>query len=240
MVFNNVSLQYIIECGGLFKLTMTYSLPLFPLNVVIFPEGLLPLRIFEARYLDMVRACLRNNTLFGVVAIYPDQPVEVPDKHKDKYDDALTEKPTLPFAKVGTTFSILETDVTTPGLLSIRCLGQQRFKVATAIQQKNGLWVGEVEDIAAETDMLIPDDLQLTKVHLQRLIEALNAQNLADIDMPIGKPYKINECAWVANRWCEIINMPLIQKQRLLELDSPLVRLELIQDLLVAEFSEKK
>lgn len=209
-----------------------YSLPLFPLNVVIFPEGQLPLRIFEARYLDMVRACLRNKTSFGVVAVYADNH----DEH-DVVDTAKTER--LPFARVGTSFTIVNADVTTPGLITIQCLGNYRFHVKSATQQKDGLWVGEVEDIANEPSMLIPDDLQITKVHLQRLIEALTEQKLADADMPIGKPYKMNECAWVANRWCEILNMPLIQKQRMLELDSPLVRLELIQDMLGAELSDK-
>ncbi|HYN54648.1 MAG TPA: LON peptidase substrate-binding domain-containing protein [Methylotenera sp.] len=208
-----------------------YSLPLFPLNVVIFPEGLLPLRIFEMRYLDMVSACLRNKTPFGVVAVYSDSHAE--------NDVMADEKERMPFAKVGTSFNILDAEVTTPGLITIRCLGQHKFHVKSAAQQKNGLWIGEVEDIANEPSMQIPDDLQITKVHLQRLIEALSEQDLAEIDMPIGKPYKMNECGWVANRWCEIINIPLVQKQRMLELDSPLVRLELVQDILATEFSAK-
>lgn len=208
-----------------------YSLPLFPLNVVIFPEGLLPLRIFEARYLDMVRACLRNKTTFGVVAVYADNNTE---------EAGLADNKTvMPFAKVGTVFSILDADVTTPGLITIRCLGQHRFLVNSATQQKDGLWIGEVEDIANEVSMPIPDDLQLTQMHLERLITALSGQGVTELDMPISKPYKLQDCSWVANRWCEIINMPLIQKQRMLELDSPLVRLELVQDILTTEFSEK-
>lgn len=212
-----------------------YSLSLFPLNVVIFPEGLLPLRIFEARYLDMVRACLRNKTSFGVVAVY----AENSPKNSIKYDDSLEQKSVLPFANVGTSFTILDADVTEPGLINVHCLGKQRFSVKSALQQKDGLWIGEVEDIANDGNMPIPDDLQTTKIHLQKLIEAITCQDIKELDMPIGKPYKLNDCAWVANRWCEIINMPLIQKQRMLELDSPLVRLELIQDILAIEFSEK-
>lgn len=208
-----------------------YSLPLFPLNVVIFPEGLLPLRIFEARYLDMVRACLRKKTAFGVVAVYSDSHAE--------NDVMADDKELMPFAKVGTSFTILDADVTTAGLITIRCLGQQRFLVKSATQQNDGLWIGEVEDIENEASMSIPEDLQTTKIHLERLIEAISEQGIAELDMPINKPYKLQDCAWVANRWCEIINMPLIQKQRMLELDSPLVRLELIQDILTEEFSDK-
>ena len=198
----------------------TYQLPLFPLNLVIFPNGLLPLRIFEARYLDMIKACIRNHTLFGVVAVYPNQ----------KLNDAP--KSVLPFAKVGTTFSIIDSDFSQPGLISIRCLGQQRFRIHTAAQQADGLWIGDVEDIAQDIEIAIPDDLLGTKVHMQKLIDAILAQGVSDIEMPIGKPYQLDDCAWVANRWCELINMPLPQKQLLLELDSPLVRLELVHDIL--------
>lgn len=209
-----------------------YALPLFPLNVVIFPEGLLPLRIFEARYLDMVKACLRNKTEFGVVAVYSEA--------STRLDDDTHQQQALPFAKIGTSFRIIDADVTTPGLMNIRCLGQQKFKVMTAHQQNDGLWMAEVEDIEHEASMTIPEDLQTTTIHLQRLIDAIKEQNIAEHDIPISKPYKLDDCAWVANRWCEIINIPLIQKQRMLELDSPLVRLELVQDILTAEFTGKQ
>lgn len=205
----------------------TYTLPLFPLNLVIFPDGLLPLRIFEARYLDMIKACIRNSTLFGVVAVYPNQ------KLNDAPQNALS------FAKVGTTFSIIDSDFSQPGLIMVRCLGQQRFRVKSASQQADGLWLGEVEDMPNDTKLAIPDDLQGATVHMQKLIDAILAQGVSDIEMPIGKPYQLDDCAWVANRWCELINMPLPQKQMLLELDSPLVRLELIHDILNVEYSEK-
>lgn len=210
---------------------MTYSLPLFPLNLVIFPEGLLPLRIFEARYLDMIRACLRNKTPFGVVAVY----AELASQGSDNSNATQS----IPFAKVGTTFTILDADVAHPGLITIRCLGQHRFRVKSAKQQADGLWMGEVEDIANEAGLEIPDDLKATQLHMQKLIDAIIKQGVSELEMPIGKPYKLNDCAWVANRWCEILNLPMIQKQRMLELDSPLVRLELVQDILTSEFAEK-
>lgn len=207
-----------------------YSLPLFPLNIVIFPEGLLPLRIFELRYLDMVKACLRHQSEFGVVAVYPELARSLNDANQLSY---------LPFATMGTSFRILDVDVTAPGLMNIRCIGQQKFKIRSATQQKDGLWIGEVEDIMDEASMAIPDDLVITRLHLQRLIDAILAQDVKEADMPISKPYKLDDCAWVANRWCEMINMPLLQKQRMLELDSPLVRLELVQDILTTEFTKK-
>lgn len=201
-----------------------YTLPLFPLNLVIFPEGTLPLRIFEARYLDMVKACLRNNTNFGVVAAVDNQS-----------SDSLG----LPFAKTGTNFSIENADVTDLGTMNIRCLGQHRFIVNAATQQDDGLWVGQVTEIANDTVMAIPEDLKMTQEYIQQLITSLSEQKIDEAFLPFAKPYKVDDCAWVANRWCEILNIPLIQKQRLLELDSPLVRLELVQDLLRAEFAKK-
>jgi uncharacterized protein len=200
----------------------TYTLPLFPLNLVIFPAGLLPLRIFEARYVDMIKACIRNNTLFGVVAVYPNASPHLND---------MPHNP-LPFAKVGTMFSVIDSDFSQPGLIMIRCLGCKRFRVKSASQQADGLWLGEVEDIANDAEIAIPEDLLGTKQHMQKLIDAILAQGVSEIEMPIGKPYQLDDCAWVANRWCELINMPITQKQMLLELDSPLVRLELIHDIL--------
>lgn len=202
-----------------------YPLPLFPLNLVMFPEGLLPLRIFEMRYLDMVRGCMRNQSSFGVVAVIA-----------DAYSELKTD---LPFAQVGTSFKIIDADVTEPGLMNIRCLGQKRFHIRSATQQDDGLWLGKVEDIENETAMPIPDDLKMTQDYMQQLIKSLSEQDMAKEYLPFIKPFKIDDCAWVANRWCEILSIPLIQKQRLLELDSPLVRLELVQDLLMAEFSKK-
>ena len=202
-----------------------YSIPLFPLNLVIFPEGILPLRIFEMRYLDMVRACLRNKSNFGVVALVVDSTSKL--------------KNGLPFANVGTSFTIIDVNVTEPGLMNIRCLGQKRFRIKSAFQQVDGLWLGEVEDIENDATMIIPDDLKMTQEYMQQLIETLSEQNIADEYLPFIKPFKVSDCNWVANRWCEILTMPLIQKQRMLELDSPLVRLELVQDLLISEFSKK-
>jgi len=197
----------------------TYVMPLFPLNVVIFPEGLLPLKIFEARYLDMVRNCLRTKTGFGVVAA-----------NQGKND--------LPFAEVGTAFTILDADVPSPGLMMIQCAGQQRFRVKAASQAEDGLWMGQVEDIEQDQSISIPDDLQLTSTYLERLIESLRQADKQD-GLPFLEPFKLDDCAWVANRWCELLDIPIAQKQRLLELDSPLVRLELIQDILSSQLSNQ-
>lgn len=194
-----------------------YTLPLFPLNVVLFPQGVLPLRIFEARYLDMVKACLRNKTPFGVVAVTTEK--------------ALADE-VFPFASIGSTCKILDVDATEPGLMNIRCIGQHKFKVQSAAQQDDGLWLAEVIDLAPEPSMAIPEDLLLAKTYMQQLLESLTSQAIDEQFMPIAEPFDVEDCAWLANRWTEVLDMPLIQKQRLLALDSPLVRLELVHDYL--------
>ena len=201
----------------------TYALPLFPLNTVLFPQGVLPLRIFEARYLDMVRACLRNKTQFAIVAVT---------------DQDVIKNDVLPFANIATACTIINVDVTEIGLMNIRCKGEKKVSIKTATQQADGLWIGELEDIAPEPAMPIPDDLKLSQAFLQQLIDSLLKQEIDDTYMPLAKPFLLEDCGWVANRWSEILTMPLIQKQRMLALDSPLIRLELVQDLLNNQFQQ--
>lgn len=207
----------------------SYSLPLFPLHTVAFPDSTLSLKVFERRYLDMVRKCLRNNSKFGVVALYPETHLNLSASNHLN--------PRFPFASVGTSFSIIDADVTCLGLINIECRGHQKFMIHSARQNVDSLWIADVEDLAEEADISIPDDLKSTRQHLQKIIHALSDDDISQLELPIAKPYKLQDCAWVANRWCEILNMSLIQKQRLLELDSPLVRLELIQDMLSREFT---
>ena len=73
---------------------------------------------------------------------------------------------------------------------------------------------------------------------MQQLIDSLLKQEIDDTYMPLAKPFLLEDCGWVANRWSEILTMPLIQKQRMLALDSPLIRLELVQDLLNNQFQQ--
>ncbi|MEZ0318200.1 MAG: LON peptidase substrate-binding domain-containing protein, partial [Methylophilaceae bacterium] len=195
-----------------------YSLPLFPLTVVVCPGGLLPLRIFEARYLDMVRNCLRNNTNFGVVTVLPEGEGDA---------DGNT-----PFARVGTAMKIIEADVETVGLMNVWCQGQHRFHVESYTQQSDGLLIGEVSDIPNDKPMAIPDVLYSASRVLQGLIKSFPYQGVAEDKVPISKPYQFDDCAWVANRWIELLDASLVDKQRLMQLDSPLLRLELIQGIL--------
>lgn len=195
---------------------MTYSLPLFPLSIVICPGGHLPLTIYEARYLDMVKNCLKNHSSFAVVAVLP---------------EGTTAEGDFPFANVGTLVNIVEADVDTVGLMKIRCFGQIRIKVESYTQQVDGLVVGQVTDIPNDIEMPIPDDLSVSKTVLSELLRKLTLPKIWADKLPL-EPYQLDDTAWVANRWVELLELPLLQKQILMQLDSPLVRLELIQDIL--------
>ena len=196
----------------------TYSLPLFPLNVVVCPGGLLPLKIFESRYLDMVRNCLRNKSSFAVVTVLPEGETDLEGN--------------FPFANIGTLVDIIDADVTTVGLMMIRCLGSHRVKIDSFTQQADGLVIGEVTDIANDFELPIPEYLQDTSKLLMKLLESLVDQNISLENMPVIKPYKLDDAAWVANRWVELLDLPLLQKQRLMQNDSPILRLEMIHDTL--------
>ncbi len=195
-----------------------YSLPLFPLNVVVCPGGVLPLKIFEARYLDMIRDCLRDNSPFAIVTVIPES-----DTDSSSY---------FPVARTGTLVGIMDVNVTTVGLMMIRCLGKHRIHINSFSQQIDGLVIGEVSDIANDLEVPVPEDLEFTSSALEQLLESLPEQGISSENMPVLKPYKLDDASWVANRWVELLDLPLQQKQRLMLQESPIVRLEVINDIL--------
>ena len=199
-------------------LTLT-SLPLFPLGTVLFPGGVLPLRIFEVRYLDMIGKCHKAGAPFGVVSLTEGSEVRVPGGKEA-------------FANVGTIATIADLDTPQPGLMVIRAQGQQRFRITSREQLRHGLWVADVERLAADIFVPVPDDLKPTADALGRLIQSLQQQARADGQMPLDPPYRLDDCGWVANRWCELLPLPVQLKQRLMDLDNPLVRHELVSDVL--------
>lgn len=201
-----------------------YSLPLFPLSVVVCPGGYMPLRIFEARYLDMVKNCLRNKSSFAIVTVLPEG---------EKNPEAV-----FPFENIGTLMEIMDADVTTVGLMTIRCAGQRRIKVNAYTQQADGLLIGEVSDIANDIALPIPEDMEMISTSLKRLLESLPGQGFLPEEIPVIEPYRFDDASWVSNRWVELLDLSLIQKQRLMQLDSPIVRLELIHDMLATDSSK--
>lgn len=201
----------------IFKLV---SLPLFPLGTVLFPGGHLPLRIFEVRYLDMIRKCHKVAAPFGVVSLTAGAEVNTP---------AQTES----FNNVGTLARIDDLAAPQAGLLTIRCTGLQRFEITRREKLKTGLWIVDVTCLPPDPPTAIPDDLKGVATALQGVITTLQRRGMPPGQMPLQPPYALDDCAWVANRWCELLPMPADAKQRLMVLDNALLRLELVSDILV-------
>jgi Lon protease-like protein len=195
------------------------SLPLFPLSAVLYPDGLLSLRVFEVRYLDMINKCRKAGAPFGVVSLTQGGEVRHPGVHEA-------------FSQVGTLATIEDFEQPQPGLMLVRAAGAQRFRIRASDQLKHGLWVADVERLPADMAVAIPDDLKPAADGLQRLIQSLQLKPGNPGPMPLQPPWKLDDCGWVANRWCELLPLPVALKQRLMELDNPLVRLELVSDVL--------
>lgn len=210
-------------------MTLT-TLPLFPLTTILFPDGLLPLQIFELRYLTMIKQCIADGTEFGVVA----QTVR-----KDASTASETELTSEPmsqetFVSVGTCAKIVAHSAPQPGLLRIDCVGGKRFTILSCKQQKLGLWVAQVKLMEADHVIPVPLELMDTVKAMRHVIATLASQATDANSLPIAKPYLFDDSGWVANRWCELIPMQPVQRHRLLVLENPLIRLELVQDLLEA------
>jgi Lon protease-like protein len=194
------------------------ELPLFPLDLVLFPDGLLPLRIFEVRYLDMVKRCHKSSTPFGVVGLTEGVEVQQTGQRSER------------FHSVGTLARIVELSSPQPGLLLIRCQGESRFSVQRSEKLRHGLWVANAEMLPGDAEVTVPADLQHVANRLKTLLEQWQGRGLPSEPLPL--PHAFDDCGWVANRWCELLPLPVSLKQQLMSLDNPLLRLELVGDLL--------
>ena len=195
------------------------NIPLFPLGMTLFPDGLAALKIFEVRYLDMTRSSFREGTPFGIVTLNQGSEVRQPTEQ-------------ISFADIGTLAEIVDFEATQPSLYSIRCRGQSRFKVDHAEQMPNGLWRADVTCIDEDTAIEIPPELAKSATTLQRVLQSIDEQDVPDEQRPILKPYRLNDCGWVSNRWAELLNLNAEQKQHLMTLENPRLRLDLVQELL--------
>jgi Lon protease-like protein len=193
----------------------TRELPLFPLQSVLFPDGLLSLKVFEARYLDLIGTCMREQRPFGVVALKRGQEVK-------RAGDAVE------LETIGCQAELIDVDSPQSGILQVRCRGTVRFETHASRQQPNGLWVGDVSDLPDDEAVLPTEELVGTAKGLANAIAALKRQGVVHI----LEPYRFESAGWVANRWCELLPISVTAKQKLMELPDPLVRLKLVDEFL--------
>ncbi len=185
------------------------GLAIFPLNVVLFPGGILPLRVFEQRYMDMAKTCLRDGEPFGVCLIRSGREVG---------DPAIPEP-------VGCTARIFEWDMQQLGVLSIRTQGEGRFRILTATVTSAGLTRAQVEMIEPESDAPLPERYLACATLLRAVAEEHGATLF-------GEPARYDSTSWVSSRLTEILPVPLHAKQKLLELEDAMQRIEILDKFL--------
>ncbi|MFN3304591.1 MAG: LON peptidase substrate-binding domain-containing protein [Roseateles sp.] len=203
---------------------MDAQTPLFPLNAVLFPGGWLPLRIFEPRYLDMVQRCHAQGQPFGVVLLTQGQEVRQRDGEGFSREG---------FHEVGTLARIERFEREQPGLIRIAVRGTQRFRLQASRCLSHGLWVGEAVPLPDDPAVAVPPDLALAARQLQDLLAGWR-ERMAPDELPLQPPHAWSDAGWLANRWAELLPMPPDDRQRLMVMDNPLLRLELVVDRLDA------
>jgi Lon protease-like protein len=181
---------------------LSEEVALFPLHTVLFPEGRLPLRIFEQRYMEMAKACLRDNAPFGVCLIHQGKEVG---------------EPAVPVG-VGCLARIAEWDMPQLGVLQVTARGESRFRILHQRVQADGLVRASIELLPEGDDAPLPDAAARYAKLLERVIEQHPAL--------LERPHRLDSSAWVSARLAELLPLPLEAKQALLETENGRARLE--------------
>lgn len=182
----------------------TDDIPLFPLNAVLFPGGQLSLRIFEPRYLDLVRECSRSGSGFGVCLILAGHEAGAPATP----------------AAVGTLAQIEDFYALPDGLLGIRARGSRRFRATATRVRDNGLVHGQVSWLAEEPQLDLPPEYGLLSLILERLLEQVGGEHAR------AERQRFDDASWVGFRLAELLPVELTERQQWLQLTDPLQRLD--------------
>lgn len=186
------------------------DIPIFPLNAVLFPGGLLPLRVFEQRYMEMTKDCLRDDQPFGVCLIRSGSEVGAPALPED----------------VGCLARVVHWDMQQLGVLQVRVRGEQRFRILERTILDSGLARARVNLLPEDEDSAVPEQFAACARLLQLVIEKHGEQL-------VEAPHRFGSSSWVSARLTEILPVPLIAKQKLMELEDSLQRLEILHKFLV-------
>lgn len=181
------------------------GIPVFPLSGVLLPGGVLSLKIFEQRYLDMAAACMKAHTPFGICLIA--------SGHE-------TDKAAVPH-KIGTLAHIVSGDMPQLGILMLEVRGGRRFRILSQTLGHDGLLHAEVELLAEPARQAVPQAQQGLLPLLQKIANDVGLEKMPE-------PRAFDDAAWVGYRLTEIVPVQALAKQKLLELDDPLSRLEIL------------
>ncbi len=186
------------------------DIPLFPLHTVLFPDGYLKLRIFEQRYIDMVRECSLRDCSFGVCLIGESEGTNLPANHM----------------RVGTTAKICDFSTLEDGLLGITAHGGQKFIIQNTRMRDNGLLMAEVETLDETVAVDVPDEYSVLTLITGRFMEQLGK------NYPTFQPQHLQDAHWVGYRLAELLPLDNLEKQVLLQISDPLERLQILVELL--------
>ena len=190
-----------------------WSLPLFPLRTVLFPGGILPLKVFEHRYVEMTKDCMKDERPFGVCLITQGEEVARPGVSEAQFET------------IGTLARIANFDMPQLGILHIQAVGMERFKIHQRATQNSGLVVAQVTTLPPEPALPMPEPY----APLVRVLEAIAAR-LGPEHFPADVQY--DDATWVGYRLAELLPLPLSIKQRMLEVNDANVRLAAIRQFL--------
>ncbi len=182
------------------------DMPLFPLNTVLFPGSHLDLRIFEPRYLDMVRDCMRAQKGFGVCLIIGGQEVGTP---------------AIP-AAVGTEVHIVDFCSLPDGLLGITVQGRSRFRASNVRVLESGLTISSPVRLPPADTLPVPAEYSVLVTILERLADQ------DDSELVRAEKSRFDDAEWVGFRLADRLPVSLLERQQLLELEEPLARLGLL------------
>jgi len=188
-------------------------IPLFPLQSVLFPGGRLPLRIFEPRYMDMAKVCLKENTPFGICLILRGSEVASPDSPKG-VAPAETHG-------IGTLAHIADWDMPQLGVLNVTAQGSQRFRVLHQWAEPSRLLRAEIELVPDEETIPVPGAYARLVPLLRVIVSELG-------EMAPAVPHRFFDAGWLGMRYAEVLPIPAAAKQKLLEVEDSIDRLEII------------
>ena len=201
-------------------MTPITDLALFPLNTVLFPDGVLPLRVFETRYVDMVRECLRGDRPFGVARILAGhESTEVGGGVGGGLGGITGHE------SVGCLARIVDVDQAEPGVLAVRTVGLGRFHIDTTRVTSAGLIRFDGQAIAVDPVIAVPAALQDCVPLAQRILAELERQEPDPSRSHVVAPYRFDDCGWLANRLGEILPLPTALRQTLMAEPDPVMRL---------------
>ncbi len=180
-------------------------IPIFPLNTVLYPDGLLPLRIFETRYMDMIKACMKDSLPFGICLIRTGAEVGTT---------------ATPF-QVGTLATVADWDMTQLGILNVTVKGGQRFLIESADVMGDGLLMAEVSMIPEEPLCPVSEEYAICVTVFDTILQEVG-------ETRFSTPMRAKQMAWLGYRLAESLPLKVAAKQDMLEMNDSEMRLKIL------------